>query len=179
MELNEAISKIVHATLPDIPLKVRVVTRDSRGNAMLAYREVDVNYVGDTDPLPGRKAAAYVSIDEADIAAAPALDSYNKELALPRMPKFMELSTAHMMRRDAELLEAGTAVVRLDREEGCFVHVSDTAHGHLDRDLAAMTEAGYSNEIRRLFGLARKYGCDWILFDRDVESTPGLPTFEW
>ena len=98
---------------------------------------------------------------------------------LPRMSKFMELSTAHFTKNDAKLLIRGEAVVRLDRDEGCFLHVPNEEHGELAERLEAMRKAGYSSEIFNLVYMARTYGCDWILFDGDIDPTPGLPTFEW
>ena len=54
---------------------------------------------------------------------------------------------------------------------GWFVYVCD--------DLAICEAPGVPLELRSALHVARLAGCQWIMFDRDGDTVPALPEFDW
>lgn len=177
MELSRVLTELVSNVVGRV--LVRVVARDTE-QCMTYYREVEVNRVhGDfTSELDN---AIVIAIEESELEAAAPFDSYRKEQ--PKrdyVRKYLDASTSHITKEDAELLDGPAPVpVRLNREEGAFIHVAQYEHQELEGQIVAVRKEGFSAAFARLLRFARANHCDWILLDRDADVLPGLETFDW
>lgn len=89
----------------------------------------------------------------------------------------LDVSTGHLPARYAENgpgAEEGVIAYALG-EYGWLMWVPDDPDTHsADYDLAAQAP-----EILVVQRYARAAGCDYVMFDRDSEANPDLPTWEW
>lgn len=92
--------------------------------------------------------------------------------------KNFNLSTAHIMRHDSELLESTSAIITYGYPGGCFVYVGydadtwpDTCEGVLD--------AGFSMGFVAACEAARAGGCKFLQLDADAGTVDGLNQYEW
>lgn len=103
--------------------------------------------------------------------------------------KMLDISTVHITKSDADLLEADAAGIiaydkssykdgELDDRYGWFIHVPDQTIDVEDCQYSCR-EAGMSEAFVNLVGYAHKQGCYWICLDRDGDDIDDLPTFEW
>jgi hypothetical protein len=94
----------------------------------------------------------------------------------PRRPvrQFLDLSTAHLRPTTRAMwtecfCPRSFLVTALFGEHGWMIHVPETNN---DWDYRGGTE------MFAAFDLARKFGCEYILFDADAPTFTELPTFE-
>lgn len=90
--------------------------------------------------------------------------------------KFYDCSTAHLPRQTVEKMEAGLwPSVSMESEFGFLVHVPETSDG-LDEVKARGMDCPYYLTIIQF---AQDAGCDYIMFDRDVEPVAYFEEFDW
>ena len=77
--------------------------------------------------------------------------------------KTLELSTAHLSTHTAQRMSLFSMV---RHEFGWLVSVDTTGDT-------------YPNDLHACMVLAESNGCDYILFDSDVEPIEDLPTYDW
>lgn len=110
----------------------------------------------------------------------------DKNQPLP-MSTYVDLSTGHLTRADARLLEDEAAdraarppvLVVYSYTEGFWVYVPSTAdqlREYLDR---AADDGRYSTVLLDLIRLAHEQHARFIRFDSDGPVVPKLPTHEW
>lgn len=98
--------------------------------------------------------------------------------------KNLEASTAHITKEDAALLDVAAScpgvppVVVYKYPEGYFVHVPAGAEDFKDAVLTA-DGTGFSQNLIDLMGCARQNKCKYVQLDRDGETYPDIPTYEW
>lgn len=94
---------------------------------------------------------------------------------MARIDNILHLSTAHITKRDADLLEAeGPNKAHFVREEGFVVWTEWLDDEEFFPDL--------SPSFHKCVHFAlRDFGCAWIMFDRDEPVNPkdDLDTHEW
>lgn len=94
--------------------------------------------------------------------------------------KMLVLSTAHLSEqtclaylpdcRPGKVLEE--PIIAFEKGEyGWFVHVSEAPADSEGPDVPL--------ELRSAIHVARREGCQWIMFDRDGDTIDELPTYEW
>ncbi len=117
------------------------------------------------------------------------LEAVKTALTTPEFNKVLVLSTAHITRRDSELLDCDSYVARLGGEPrtqgllasahryGNWLYVHDD--DGLYEDYRRVLE--YSESLIKCLLFARKHHASYINFDRDgsVVDTPELDTHEW
>lgn len=95
--------------------------------------------------------------------------------------KFLDLSTAHITRSDAEHLDASgrhSLIVYPTGEYGWFIHApSDNAEWIELRERALRT--GFSEAFVALLEKARAESCWFLRLDCDADEDPTLPVFSW
>lgn len=104
-----------------------------------------------------------------------------KGVESPGVCRYLDASTAHMSKIDAlnfgsECKPSRKSHIIFDAhgEYGWWVHVSDDPADDI-KTLAHGMSRAFIGVIRH----ARANGCNWVLFDRDADHIPGLPTFNW
>ena len=95
--------------------------------------------------------------------------------------KFLNLSTAHITRADADALDATgrhSLIVYPTGEYGWFIHAPSEESDWLEvRDRAL--KAAFSNAFVALLEKARAEGCWFLRLDCDADEDPTLPVFSW
>lgn len=97
-----------------------------------------------------------------------------------RIVPMLEMSTAHLTRETAEMIQArfdhghaeegdGLPVIYQKEEYGYFVPVLD----------AGLTPATCPADLLAILDLARENGCGYVMLDRDCDEVEGLPVHEW
>lgn len=83
--------------------------------------------------------------------------------------RMLVLSTSHLCYETSKILDAFTGEVGWG---------SPIAYGYLVR---AFTDASQElpDEVRQAALLAQRLGCHYLRYDRDGETYPELPSFEW
>lgn len=102
----------------------------------------------------------------------------------PGVHTFLDASTAHITKKDNDILEAwgrrertGSAPYRtIPHSYGWFVHVVDDDREEHEE---AARKHGISLDFFVLQDYARRHGCWWINLDLGADPIPGLPTHEW
>lgn len=96
-------------------------------------------------------------------------------MSMPRIRQILDLSTSHLpFDHWATVLDTVEGVVAYELDYGWLMWVpddpddSDEGDGHV-----------LPGSILKIQRYARKHGCDYVLFDRDAEVDPALPTWEW
>lgn len=98
--------------------------------------------------------------------------------------RYLDLSTAHLTREEAEALseckdsayDLRTPLPRvIAHAYGAWMNVPDLEAGDEDAD---ERRAEYPN-VQAAIERARSYDCTWINFDRDADCDADLPTYEW
>lgn len=97
-----------------------------------------------------------------------------KEKLAPGVCRYLDASTAHMTKADADKLQIRAIICDPHDEYGYWVHVCEDP-----ADEISLKVAGMSAEFRGVITYARTHACNWVLFDRDAEHIPGLPVFNW
>lgn len=97
--------------------------------------------------------------------------------------RYLDLSTAHITKRDSEKLAAWnrkhlTDLILRPHDYGWFVHVPSDKQELLDL-FSFMRANDYSQSFIRLIRYAYNKGCHWINLDQDADQHPRLPTFNW
>ncbi len=85
---------------------------------------------------------------------------------------FLDITTGHLPKRICERLGSYEAVVAYETTWGWFMWVPQ------DPDDPDNT-AGVPAEVLAVQRYARRYGCDYVLFDSDAETVEGLPVWDW
>ncbi len=77
------------------------------------------------------------------------------------------ISTGHITQDEAQALTEGGAqdLNGMQREEGWMLSTRRAPEGYAC--------------LSYVLGYLKAQGFDWVLFDRDAECVPDLPTFEW
>lgn len=103
-------------------------------------------------------------------AVAQAIRSQQKlpDPAVPTTHKMLELSTSHVTRETAWVLDTGKWCY-VKGDYGWFVHVPDPSD-----ESEAMPD-----DLRWILAYAREVGCHWIMFDRDADPIDELPSYDW
>ena len=89
----------------------------------------------------------------------------------------LALSTGHITRETADLMDInriGGVVLYNKDAAGWFVHIPDSG---LDFD--ELEDGECPADLYRCMKYARDNGCDWIMFDCDVETIEDLPVYNW
>ena len=88
------------------------------------------------------------------------------------------LSTAHITKETAKLME-------LDEIEGVILYQKDNVgwfvHIPEECDFDELKDQGCTYDLYQCMKYALDNGCDWIMFDCDVDvnEAPGLHVYEW
>lgn len=92
---------------------------------------------------------------------------------MKQVRKFLELSTVNLPQETAQAIEAGTFGKKpiMSNEHGWLFHVP-SAPGWLPDAVTCV-------HFIAIMSLAIDAGCDYVLFDKDVEPVDWLPAFEW
>jgi hypothetical protein len=90
--------------------------------------------------------------------------------------KFYDCSTAHLPEATVKKMELGEwPSVSMESDYGFLVHVPEKSDG-----IAHLKERGMECPFYLvIIQFAQDAGCDYILFDRDVETVPYLQAFDW
>ena len=93
--------------------------------------------------------------------------------------KVLDVSTAHITKRDSELLgdHEGPLVV-LDHNYGYFVSVPFRPES-VDEVESELRALGFSDALLGLLSHARQQECQWLNLDCDGDQEPELETFDW
>lgn len=108
------------------------------------------------------------------------------ELATTNVRRYLDLSTGHLTRTEAEVLDFLT---RRDRDDepwivvphgyGAWVHV-DPDPGAIDEFIEADDEFAHRwASMIECMRAALALGCLWINFDADADRMEGLPVYDW
>lgn len=92
----------------------------------------------------------------------------------PRLRPVLELSTAHLPEELGRTLGDVPGVSAQRLEVGWLLWVPDDP-----RDSANAMADEVPPEVLHIQGYARAWHCDYVLFDRDADPNPALPTWEW
>lgn len=104
--------------------------------------------------------------------AAPTLPRPGQQAPYMERARMLVLSTAHLSERTAldwipvcpwSCFEKG--------EYGWFMYVCD--------DIGITEEARVPLEVRSAIHVAKREGCEWIMWDRDAPCIEELPRYEW
>ena len=76
------------------------------------------------------------------------------------------LSTAHLKRETAKLIDDETYECAFARSDGWIFYVGDR-------------RSDAPEELEEALSYARARNCVWLMFDADGPVNPGLPTWEW
>jgi hypothetical protein len=125
-------------------------------------------------------------------------DAYFARWATPRpalaadgVHPLLDVSTAHITRRDDEILRGWWAALEpvhapraapyrtIAHAYGYFVHVRLDGPEDRAEYEAEAREAGISEAFMALQAYARSHGCWWINLDRDADTIEALPTHDW
>lgn len=107
-----------------------------------------------------------------------------KKIRLP-VEKACVLSTAHLSKKDAELLDSiqKMEVRHLTRVQahqfGWLVFLPAMNKQERGNHLNELQKAGFSNEFVHLYGMALDQGFSILNFDRDGATVAGLPRHDW
>ena len=120
-------------------------------------------------------------------------DEFEKASTVPRhgsvksleIGKLLTISTAHISRETADLLELAVKddtdlslpVVFTKGEYGYVVHISEELTGDRNADLNLYSDT--PEDLYKCQKLAVENGCDWLVLDRDGDIADGLPVYEW
>ena len=83
----------------------------------------------------------------------------------PTIVKMLDLSTGHVSAETAARLDAGN-----------FGYVKGE-YGWIVPTLRLSNEV--PDDLAKVMAYARDLDCSWIMFDRDADIIPDLPTFDW
>lgn len=116
-----------------------------------------------------------------------------KTTAKLEMYAYADISTAHITRRDDELLKEDAAwylddmphppdrqerLMAAPKHAGYFVWVQPDAE-FAAQARPGLLERGYSQAFLNLLDLARRHNAQWMVLDAEGAEYPHLPTFEW
>ncbi len=90
--------------------------------------------------------------------------------------KMLALSTAHVTKKTAELMDAGKieGVVLYNKGEyGWFIYIPE------DSDEIVELQGKIPNDLYECMYFASDNWFDWLMFDRDVEVIDKLPEYQW
>lgn len=99
--------------------------------------------------------------------------------------KLLTISTAHISRETADLLELAVKddtdlslpVVFTKGEYGYVVHISEELTGDRNTDLNLYSDT--PEDLYECQKLAMENGCDWLVLDCDGDYADGLPVYDW
>lgn len=99
--------------------------------------------------------------------------------------RYLDLSTAHLTRREADDLESAFSFGDVDghsprvipHEYGAWVNVPAIDETTDLEDHAALAKT--RPNLAACISKAREYDCAWINFDRDAGTDATLPTYVW
>lgn len=96
-----------------------------------------------------------------------------------QIEKIMVLSTAHIKKETADLLEEDNiGLIVISRETGYLIHtVSLPMTDSVSEDL--LNNSRYPNDLAACIQLAHKNGCDWLLLDCDGPIESDIPFYDW
>lgn len=94
----------------------------------------------------------------------------------PYISMNLDVSTGHITKKDASLLDSSKAVVAHKYEEGYFVFVPEDP---IESEEQVLTDAGFSKDFVNLMKLARRHGCKYLQLDRDGREYKDLPMHSW
>ncbi len=102
---------------------------------------------------------------------------------MPNIFRVMDLSTAHLPEDLCKDLNGFDGVIAHQYHEGWLLWVpADLDERVADYGLAApgdYRDGGIPQEVVTLWQYGKQHDCTYILLDRDADSTPDLPTWEW
>ncbi|RWM32602.1 MAG: hypothetical protein EOR77_21470 [Mesorhizobium sp.] len=85
--------------------------------------------------------------------------------------QMLELSTAHLSRQTADLIEMQTDDIPIFYEKleyGWWFPVLECSSPHT-----------IPEDLKQVLDFARSLNCQWVMFDRDADQHPSLPSYEW
>lgn len=84
----------------------------------------------------------------------------------------LALSTGHVSEETAKLMDIDQCglVVYEKEDYGWFVHLPDPLDEYKEST---------PKDLYKCMTFAMKQGCDWVMFDCDVEPIDELPVYEW
>ena len=97
-----------------------------------------------------------------------------KPKVIPEMRGVADLSTSHVTREDAELLNAGDVPGQIGNHEYGWV-VATHYHDRAEE----LLQHGMSQSYVGLLKLLHKRGFWYAFFDRDADQVAGLPHYDW
>jgi hypothetical protein len=91
--------------------------------------------------------------------------------------KYVDLSTAHISRKDSQLLVSPigcvpAGLIVYENEYGFFIPITN-------EESPDMTLHGFSREFAELVTLCQEQGISLIRLDCDAPKIEGLPEFDW
>ena len=93
---------------------------------------------------------------------------------VPRRRLILDLSTSHLPEHLGTDLNAHDAVVAYNLEYGWLMWVPDDPVVDDDDPMGRVP-----SEVLLIQLYARRWGCDYVLFDADGPVDPNLPAWEW
>ncbi|MCK1741353.1 hypothetical protein IVA80_10875 [Bradyrhizobium sp. 139] len=90
---------------------------------------------------------------------------------MPETSTLLHLSTCHVTKQTAKLLDGETDFHMAKHEYGWFVWV--------DSDVAVRGDKDWPADLAACVAYAHNLGCRWICFDRDADEVDALPKYEW
>jgi hypothetical protein len=88
---------------------------------------------------------------------------------------FLTLSTAHITQDSSEYLQASTGDNSPNRDGPA---VGDWPYGYfIYCDEEPLPD--WPEDVRAVMAFARKHGCEYLLLDRDADTTEELPQYDW
>lgn len=96
---------------------------------------------------------------------------------IPRKDNVGDVSTSHITRKDARLLEQGLGVGYIGSYEHGFVVLTHDRSDH--KTTAEQRSVGLSESYIELMHIAREQGYYYLMLDSDAPTVEGLDTFNW
>jgi hypothetical protein len=113
------------------------------------------------------------------------------EIAKPEILRCLAISTAHISKRDDELLDEDASwyvspkdppyrpfLLVAVKNAGYFVYVNSDPE-ILGEDMNGLLKRGYSQAFMDILAWACDNKIDWLELDADGPEYDGLPTFDW
>jgi hypothetical protein len=86
---------------------------------------------------------------------------------------FLDLSTSHLSEETCRDLNSISGITAHETTHGWLLYAPEEGADELAED------GDWPAELLPIVELARSNGCEYVLFDRDAETTDLLPTFDW
>lgn len=93
--------------------------------------------------------------------------------------KMLALSTGHLTLETAQWLNHKIELDGMKRPVCYDKSSGNESYGWFIPIVEGRVPANIPLELQACMTLAHQQGCDWLMFDRDVDEVPHLPTYEW